>query len=105
MVYSIADVSLKPGFFTAEEHTVPNPTSALSKSALASLGQALVFSDLERSVLKMRFKDGMSVSAIARAMQLKPYDVTVLETTCLKRIRTAAIAVGLDFESLLRQLK
>jgi len=105
MVYSIAEVVPSPDSPDAGNLAYSKSTRAQRNSALNGFGQALVFKDIERVVLKMRFKDGLSISAVARALQLKRYDVTVIETTCLKRIREAAIEVGLDFESLLSRLQ
>lgn len=105
MVYCIADVMPNADMFDDKNIASLNSSPIQKSVALANLGQALMFKDLERTVLKMRFKDGLSTSAVAKALQLKAYNVTKIETACLKRIRDAAIAVGLDFESLLGQLK
>lgn len=105
MVYTIAEAVPSPQPFNADNLPSPNTTLEQKSSGLATLGQALVFKDLERCVLKMRFRDGLSIAAVAKALNKKPYDVTVLEDACLKRIREAAIAASLDFESLLEQLK
>jgi len=105
MVHSIAEVVPNSEFSDADHIPPSNSSAAQKSSALTSLGKALVFKDSERAVLKMRFKDGLSISAVAKALKLKPYDVTVIETNCLKRIREAAISVGLDLDSLLRHLK
>jgi len=105
MVYCIADVVPNVDMFDDKNLTSLNSSSKQKSVALTNLGQALMFKDLERTVLKMRFKDGLSTSAVAKSLQLKAYNVTKIETTCLKRIRDAAIAVGLDLESLLGHLK
>jgi RNA polymerase sigma factor (sigma-70 family) len=98
------------GFFQALEfaHLLLEGSDGATNQSVMSENESQVLSDVitsikltaeEKLILKMRFCDGMSFSAIARALDMAKHQPAHLIKKILERVRERLIDSGIDIES------